>query len=140
VTVKLNSDFGIAGMSSNDLQAVAAAWQPGAISRETMFELFRSGEIFPDGRTNQDKANLVLAAFGPISQKIKTTDERGWARSVVCNFAICVTLESNVVLTAVGVSAVLSAEPTEIGNRNCTNFDKLLNRGSVSVASFVESR
>jgi hypothetical protein len=59
VTVKLNTDFGIAGMSSQDLQAVVGAWQSGAISRDTMFELFRSGEILPDGRTNQDEANLI---------------------------------------------------------------------------------
>jgi hypothetical protein len=59
VTVKLNSDFGIAGMSSQDLQAVVAAWQSGAISRDTMFELFRSGEILPDGTTNEDEANLI---------------------------------------------------------------------------------
>src|SRR4030095_12153947 len=59
VTIKLNGDFGITGMSSQDLQAVVAAWQAGAISRDTMFELFRSGEILPDGRTNQDEANLI---------------------------------------------------------------------------------
>jgi hypothetical protein len=59
VTVKLNTDFGIAGMSSQDLQAVVGAWQSGAISRDTMFELFRSGEILPDGRTNQDEADLI---------------------------------------------------------------------------------
>src|SRR5689334_19556194 len=47
----------LAGMSSQDLQAIVAAWQSGAISRDTMFELFRSGEILPDGRTNEDEAN-----------------------------------------------------------------------------------
>ena len=57
--MKLNSDFGIAGMSSADLQAVVAAWQSGAISRDTMFELFRSGEILPDGRTNEDEKALI---------------------------------------------------------------------------------
>jgi hypothetical protein len=64
VTVKLNTDFGIAGLSSQDLQAVVAAWQSGAISRDTMFELFRSGEILPDGRTNEDEANLIQNAEG----------------------------------------------------------------------------
>ena len=59
VTVKLNTDFGIARMSSQDLQAVVAAWQSGAISRDTMFELFRSGEILPDGRTNEDEKTLI---------------------------------------------------------------------------------
>ena len=59
VTIKLNSDFGIAGLSSQDLTAVVSAWQAGAISRDTMFELFRTGEILPDGRSNQDEANLI---------------------------------------------------------------------------------
>jgi len=59
VLIKLNNDFGIAGMSSEDLQAIVAAWQAGAISRDTMFELFRRGEILPDGRTNQDEAALI---------------------------------------------------------------------------------
>jgi hypothetical protein len=38
------------------LQAVVGAWQWGAIGWDTMFELFRSGEILPDGRTNEDEA------------------------------------------------------------------------------------
>ena len=59
VLIKLNNDFGIAGMSSEDLQAIVAAWQAGAISRDTMFELFRRGEILPDGRTNSDEAALI---------------------------------------------------------------------------------
>jgi hypothetical protein len=33
--------------------------QSGAISRDTMFELFRSGEILPDGRTNEDEKTLI---------------------------------------------------------------------------------
>jgi hypothetical protein len=45
VTIKLNNDFGIEGMSSQDLQAVVGAWQAGAISRDTMFELFRGGDL-----------------------------------------------------------------------------------------------
>jgi hypothetical protein len=64
VTVKLNTDFGMAGMSSQDLQAVVGAWQSGAISRDTMFELFRSGGILPDGRTNEDEKTLIAAGTG----------------------------------------------------------------------------
>ena len=45
-------------------QAVVAAWQSGAISRDTMFELFRSGEILPDGRTNEDEKALIAAGAG----------------------------------------------------------------------------
>jgi hypothetical protein len=66
VTVKLNTDFGIAGLSSADLQAIVAAWQSGAISRDTMFELFRSGEILPDGRTNEDEKALIGAGPKPL--------------------------------------------------------------------------
>jgi len=51
-------------MSSQDLQAVVAAWQAGAISRDPMFELFRRGEILPDGRTNQDEAALIGTGDG----------------------------------------------------------------------------
>jgi hypothetical protein len=51
-------------MSRQDLQAVVAAWQSGAISRDTMFESFRSGEILPDGRTNEDEAALIETANG----------------------------------------------------------------------------
>jgi hypothetical protein len=50
-------------MSNQDLQAVvAAAWQSGAISQDTMFELFRKGEILPDGRTNRDEQQLIETA------------------------------------------------------------------------------
>jgi len=51
-------------MSSQDLQAVVGAWQAGTLSRDTMFELFRRGEILPDGRTNQDEAELIGKAEG----------------------------------------------------------------------------
>ena len=61
VLIQLNTDFSTKGMDSLELQAVVAAWQSGAISRDTMFELFRKGEILPDGRTNQDEAALILA-------------------------------------------------------------------------------
>ena len=63
VLMQLNTNFSTQGMNSQELQAVVAAWQAGAISRDTMFELFRKGEILPDGRTNQDEAALVQAGM-----------------------------------------------------------------------------
>jgi len=59
VLIQLNTDFSLKGMSSQDLRAVVAAWQAGALSRDTMFELFRRGEILRDGRTNEDEAQLI---------------------------------------------------------------------------------
>jgi hypothetical protein len=61
VLIQLNTDFSTKGMDSTELQAVVAAWQSGAFCRDTMFELFRRGEILPDGRTNEEEAALVRA-------------------------------------------------------------------------------
>jgi hypothetical protein len=52
-----------------------AAWQAGAISQDSMLELFRKGEILPDGRTNQDEEALIRvglaakAAAAPVQQQ-----------------------------------------------------------------------
>jgi hypothetical protein len=59
--VELNTDFSVKGMASNELREIVAAWQAGAISQDTMLELFRKGEILPDGRSNEDEVALVQA-------------------------------------------------------------------------------
>jgi len=74
VLIKLNNDFGMTGMSNQELQAIVAAWQSAAISRDTMFELFRKGEILPDGRTNQDEEQLIKVGRGvPTAPETKPT-------------------------------------------------------------------
>jgi hypothetical protein len=62
VLVKLNEDFSTKGMSSEELTAVVAAWQAGAISQETMFGLFRKGEVIPTGRTDEEEARLTAGS------------------------------------------------------------------------------
>ena len=47
------------GMSSDEITAVAAAWQAGAISRETMFDLSRRGEVLPAGGTDEEECRLA---------------------------------------------------------------------------------
>jgi hypothetical protein len=42
-----------------ELNAAVAAWQKGAMSRDTLFDLLRRGEILPEGRTNEEEARLV---------------------------------------------------------------------------------
>ena len=59
VLVQLNTDFSNKGMASDELTAVVAAWQAGAISRETMFDLFRRGEVLPAGRTDEEEKRLA---------------------------------------------------------------------------------
>ena len=44
VLVKLNTDFSTKGLGPQEIQAIVAAWQAGAISRDTMTDLFRRGE------------------------------------------------------------------------------------------------
>jgi hypothetical protein len=61
VLVELNTDFSVGGMASDELREVVAAWQAGAISQDTMLELFRKGEILPDGRSNSDEVALLGA-------------------------------------------------------------------------------
>ena len=59
VIMKINTDFTAKGLSSVELTAIVGAWQSGAISRETMFDLFRKGEVLPTGRTDKEEITLI---------------------------------------------------------------------------------
>ncbi len=59
VTVELNTDFTTKGLSAHEIQSIVSAWQAGAISRDTMTDLFRRGEVLAEGRTNEEEANLI---------------------------------------------------------------------------------
>jgi hypothetical protein len=61
VLLELNTDFSTKGLYAQEITAVVAAWQAGAISRDTMTDLFRRGEVLPEGRTNEEEAKLVGA-------------------------------------------------------------------------------
>jgi hypothetical protein len=71
VLVTLNSDFTLTGMASTEITAVVAAWKAGAISRDTMFDLFRMGDVLPVGRSNDDEAKLVASAPPPAPVPVK---------------------------------------------------------------------
>ena len=66
VNVAINSDFTEKGMTSLELTAVVAAWQGNAISTETMFDLFRKGEILPVGRTDAEEKELILKTVAKL--------------------------------------------------------------------------
>jgi len=59
ILLQLNTDFTARGLASDEITAVVAAWQAGAISRETMFDLFRRGEVLPPGRTDEEESRLT---------------------------------------------------------------------------------
>lgn len=46
-------------MSAPEIQALVAAWQSGAISRDTLLHKFRTGEILPPARTNEQEIELI---------------------------------------------------------------------------------
>ncbi|MBU0724396.1 MAG: DUF4055 domain-containing protein [Alphaproteobacteria bacterium] len=59
VTVRLNSDFVEARLSAPELQALVAAWQAGAISRRTLYDNLRDGEIVPPSRSFEEEQEMV---------------------------------------------------------------------------------
>ena len=59
VLLTLNTDFSTKGLSAQEITAVVKSWQAGAISQDTMLELFRRGEVLPDGRSNEEEERLV---------------------------------------------------------------------------------
>ncbi len=59
VLASLNTDFSITGMSFQEITALVAAWQAGAISQDTMLDLFRAGEVIAPGRTNEEEIKLL---------------------------------------------------------------------------------
>lgn len=61
VLLSINTDFTAKGLTSMELTAIVSAWQAGAISQATMFDLFRKGEVLPTGRTDTEEKYLVQA-------------------------------------------------------------------------------
>ena len=53
-------------MSAAEMQALVLAWQSGAISRDTLLHNFRTGEILPSARTNEQKMELIRKEPAPI--------------------------------------------------------------------------
>jgi hypothetical protein len=49
VSIELNTDFSTKGLSAQEITAVVQAWQSGALSRDSMMELFRRGEVSTAG-------------------------------------------------------------------------------------------
>ena len=56
---ELNSDLEASLLSASEIQALVAAWQSGAISRDTLLHNFRTGEILPPARTNEQEMELI---------------------------------------------------------------------------------
>lgn len=69
VVFELNTDFTTKGLSPQDVQALVTAWQAGAISRDSMIEVFRRGELLPDGRSADEELALIGKNPPPVQEK-----------------------------------------------------------------------
>ena len=59
ISYELNTDFAASLLSATEIQALVAALQCGAISRDTLLHNFRTGEILPPARTNEQEIELI---------------------------------------------------------------------------------
>jgi hypothetical protein len=71
VSIELNTDFSTKGLSAQEITVVVQAWQSGALSRDFMMELFRRGEVLPEGRTNEEEARLAEAGKPEPEQPVQ---------------------------------------------------------------------
>ena len=50
IVIELNTDYSTRGLSANEIVAVVQAWQNGPLCRDSMLDIFRRGEVLPEGR------------------------------------------------------------------------------------------
>src|SRR5207253_9447349 len=55
----MNTELDAHAMSGDEITAVVAAWRAGAISRDTMLERLKRGEVLPDGRSVAQERALI---------------------------------------------------------------------------------
>ncbi len=61
VAIELNIDYSTRGLSANEIAAVVQTWQNGALSHDSMFDIFRRGEVLPECRTNEEDVRLIAS-------------------------------------------------------------------------------
>jgi hypothetical protein len=68
VSVSLNTDYSTRGMAANEVVAVVKAWQAGALSTDSMQEVFRRGDVLPNARSNEEEQALLARSKHPVGQ------------------------------------------------------------------------
>ncbi|HWQ92216.1 MAG TPA: DUF4055 domain-containing protein [Clostridia bacterium] len=64
VSFAMNADLSVKAMSGEVLTAVVSAWRSGAISRDSMLEMLKRGEVLPEGRTVAQERALIHRTGG----------------------------------------------------------------------------
>ncbi len=67
------------GLSSTELTAIVTAWQERVMSRDTMLDIFRRGEILPEGRSKEEETKLIRREMAnerpnPLAGRAKAGD------------------------------------------------------------------
>jgi hypothetical protein len=66
ISYKLSTDYAPAGLTAQDLTALVAAWQGGAISWETLFFNLKEGEVVAADTDEADERDRIDAAGPPL--------------------------------------------------------------------------
>jgi hypothetical protein len=59
VSFAMNTDLASRAITAEQLNAAVVAWKAGAISRESLLDLLKRGEVLPDGRTVAQERALI---------------------------------------------------------------------------------
>ena len=59
VSFAMNTDLAARALSGELITALVDAWRKGALSRESMLERFKRGEVLPEGRTVAQERALI---------------------------------------------------------------------------------
>lgn len=73
VSAKLNTDYMPAGMTSQDMTALVAAWQAGGISHDTLLDNMQRGEVLPQDVTIDQEKALIEAEGPPLGSMVDPT-------------------------------------------------------------------
>jgi hypothetical protein len=80
VVIELNTDYSTRGLTANEIVAIVQAWQSGALSRDSMLDIFRRGEVLPEGRTNEEEVRLIAVGKPEPAGMQQTLPESGQLR------------------------------------------------------------
>ncbi len=83
---RLNTDYESNAMTAHELTALVQAWQAGAISRDSMLDLMRQGEVLDASRSNAEELRLIHADGNHVARS---------ADSPVCRIADCQSARPN---------------------------------------------
>jgi hypothetical protein len=62
----LNTDFSTSSLGAREIREIVLAWEAGAISHDTLLDVFRRGEVLPDGRSNEEEKASAKPAAGAV--------------------------------------------------------------------------